>query len=194
MPDKPVSGGRHDENQRLAGVQRSSKPPERDAGAVRRSGLRARRRSGVRDLRWATVGLDFSEERSWTSPKRGPVAASRGGRCQPGLTIAELRSGHVSSGRRDRSPSLQGKPWETAPEPKLKCYCLSTRRPRLPESTLGVMRRHADQVCVVGARGRLAGKGDLVGETGNPRVGARARPEGKIASVTIAGRTGDLLF
>lgn len=67
-------------------------------------------------------------------------------------------------------------------------------RPKLPESTLGVMRRHADQVCVVDARRRLAGKGDLVGETGNPRVGARARPEGKIASVTVAGRTGDLLF
>jgi len=130
----------------------------------------------------------------WTSPKRGPVAVSRGGRCQPGLTIAELRNGHVSSGRRDRSPSHQGKPWETAPEPKLGRYCLSTRRPKLPESTLGVMRRHADQVCVVGARRRLASKGDLVGETGNPRVGARARPEGKIASITIAGRTGDLLF
>lgn len=43
------------------------------------------------------------------------------------------------------------------------------------------MRRHADQVCVVGARRRLAGNGDLVGEIGNPRLGARARPEGKIA-------------
>jgi len=122
------------------------------------------------------------------------VAVSRGGRCQPGLTIAELRSGHLSSGRRDRSPSRQGKPWETAPEPKLGCHCRSTRRPKLPESTLGVTRRHADQVCVVGARRRLASKGDLVGETGNPRVGARARPEGKIASITIAGRTGDLPF
>jgi hypothetical protein len=58
----------------------------------------------------------------------------------------------------------------------------------------GGLRKHADKVCVVGARRRLAGNGDLVGETGNPRVGARARPEGKIASVTIAGRTGDLLF
>jgi hypothetical protein len=105
----------------------------------------------------------------WTSPKRGPVAISRDGRCQPGLTIAELRSGHVSSGRRDRSPALQGKPWETAHEPKLGRYCRSTRRPKLPESTLGVVRRHADQVCVVGARRRLASKGDLVGETGNPR-------------------------
>jgi len=138
----------------------------------------------------------------WTSPKRGPGLLRREVRwpprevagCQPGLTIAELRSVHLSSGRRDRSPSLQGKPWETAPEPKLGCYCRSTRRPKLPESTLGVMRRHADQVCVVDARGRPAGKGDLVGETGNPRVGARARPEGKTASVTIAGRTGDLLF
>lgn len=168
MPDKPVSGGRHDENQRLAGVQRSSKPPKRDAGAIRRSGMRARRRSGVRDLRWATVGLDFSEREV-----RWPSQEAAG--CQPGLTIAELRSGHVSSGRRDRSPALQGKPWETAPEPKLGRYCRSTRRPKLPESTLGVVRRHADQVCVVGARGRLASKGDLVGETGNPRV-RRASP------------------
>jgi hypothetical protein len=74
VPDKPVSGGRHDENQRLAGVQRSSKPPKRDAGAIRRSGMRARRRSGVRDLRWATVGLDFSEERSGGRLKRRPVS------------------------------------------------------------------------------------------------------------------------
>ena len=56
----------------------------------------------------------------WTSPKRGPVAISRDGRCQPGLTIAELRSGHVSSGRRDRSPFSPGpEPGETAPEPEL---------------------------------------------------------------------------
>jgi len=62
------------------------------------------------------------------------------------------------------------------------------RRPKLPGSTLGIARRQADWACVVGARRRLAGKGDLVGEIGNPLLGARARPEGKIASVTIAGK------
>jgi hypothetical protein len=123
------------------------------------------------------------------------VVASRGGRCQPGLTIAELRKRPpIKWSQGTGVPSRQGKPWETAPEPEHRCGCRSTRRPKLPKSTLGVTRRHADHVCVVGARRRLASKGDLVGETGNPREDARARPEGKIVSVTVAGRTGDLLF
>jgi len=94
------------------------------------------------------------QPRVWTSPKRGPVARlerragwlvskdgpvaclERQAGCQPGLTIAELRNGHVSSGRQDRSPSLQGKPWETAPEPKLGCHCRSTHGGRSCRSLL----------------------------------------------------------
>jgi hypothetical protein len=139
------------------------------------------------DLRWATVGLDFSGERSGGRLERRPVSTWVDDR---GATFAATYQVVAGTG----VPSRQGKPWETAPEPERRCGCRSTRLPKLPESTLGVTRRHADHVCVVGARRRLAGKGDLVGETGNPRVDARARPEGKIASVTIAGRTGDLLF
>jgi hypothetical protein len=64
----------------------------------------------------------------------------------------------------------------------------------LTESTLGVVRRHADQVCFVGARERLAGKGDLRERLCNRTLlGVRTRPEGKIVAVTIAGRAGDLL-
>jgi hypothetical protein len=60
-------------------------------------------------------------------------------------------------------------------------------------STLGAMRRHSDQGAL-STPGGVHRKGDLVGETGNPLVGARARPEGKIVSVTIAGRAGDPLY
>jgi hypothetical protein len=88
--------------------------------------LFAIRRSGMLHAAEAVCVTYGGQPWVWTSPRRGPVAASRDGRCQPGLTIAELRSGHVSSGRRDRSPSHQGKPWETAPEPELGCYCRST--------------------------------------------------------------------
>lgn len=56
MPVVPVSGGLQDENQRLADVQRSVHSAEavcvHSAEAV------------CGDLRWATEGLDFSEERS----------------------------------------------------------------------------------------------------------------------------------
>jgi len=61
--------------------------------------------------------------------------------------------------------------------------------------TLGVVRRHADQVCVVGARKeRLAAGRSRERDWHTGKVGARARPEGKIVSVTIAGPADDLLF
>jgi hypothetical protein len=59
----PVSGGLHDENQRLAGVRRS------DVG-----------RSPCRDLRWATEGLVSSGEGTGGATPRGDAW------CQPGLT------------------------------------------------------------------------------------------------------------
>jgi len=80
LPDKPISGGWHDENQRLADVQRSVQTAE--AGCVRSA-----------EAESVTFG---GQPRVWTSPKRGPwttpkrspvgfsgekpVAASRGGR------------------------------------------------------------------------------------------------------------------
>lgn len=55
---------------------------------------------------------------------------------------------------------------------------------------------HAEARLIRGALSTPGGvrrEGDLIGETGNPREDARARPEGKTAPFTIAGRTGDLL-
>jgi hypothetical protein len=151
-PDKPCLRGLRDENQRLAAVsdqafRRSGMPcipPERDA--VQSAG------ADCGDLRWATAGLDFSEERSVVASE-GDLVASRGGRVSTWVDDRELRSGHESSGRRDRSPSLQAN-LEDGARAGARVHCRSTRRPELPESTLGVMRRHADQGCFVGARRR----------------------------------------
>lgn len=86
-------------------------------------------------------------------------------------------------------PSRASKLAETAPEPKLGCAAVrpSAGRSRR-RSTLGVMRRHADQVCVVCARRRSPVKAISKERQTNRDEGARARPEGKIASVTIAGK------
>jgi hypothetical protein len=99
-------------------------------GAFRRSGLRANRRGGLRcsrrsgygDLRWATDGLDFSEERSGGSPREA-------GRVSTWVdVIADYVCGQKSSGRRDRSPCSPGpEPGETAPEPELGCGLLFNR-------------------------------------------------------------------
>lgn len=110
--------------------------------------------------------------------------------------ITDYICGHISSGRRDRSPFSPGpEPGETAPEPKLGCGLLFD--PGAAEAAWGLLwgslRRHDDQGAL-STPGGVHRKGDLVGETGNPLVGARARPEGKIVSVTIAGRAGDPLF
>jgi len=62
----PASGGLQDENQRLADVQRSVHSAETVCvhSAEAECG----------DLRWATGGLDFSEERSGGCLKRQPVS------------------------------------------------------------------------------------------------------------------------
>jgi len=57
----PASGGLQDENQRLADVQRSVHSAE--AVCVHSA------EAECGDLRWATEGLDFSEERSGGTPR-----------------------------------------------------------------------------------------------------------------------------
>lgn len=75
MPVVPASGGLQDENQRLADVQRSVHSAE--AVCVQSA------EAECGDLRWATEGLDFSEERSvdflrgevrWNASRGGPVS------------------------------------------------------------------------------------------------------------------------
>jgi len=173
VPGKPCLRGRRDENQRLAVVPAISIPPKRDA--VQSAG------ADCGDLRWATVGLDFSGERSEVASEGGRWSPREATGCQPGLTIAELRNGHISSGRRDRSPSLPGRAWETALEPGLKRGCRSTRRPELPESTLGVTRRHADQGCVVGARRRSPRRRSHRRDWQPAKRAREPAPKGKIA-------------
>jgi hypothetical protein len=97
-------------------------PPERSA-CIRRSGCGCSRRSVYGDLRWATDGLDFSEERSGGSPRKA-------GRVSTWVdVIADYVCGHESSGRRDRSPFSPGpEPGETSPEPKLGCGLLFNPR------------------------------------------------------------------
>jgi hypothetical protein len=53
--------------------------------------------------------------------------------------------------------------------------------------TLGVARRHADQVCVVGAPKSVSPKRSRKRDWHTGFVDARARPEGKTVTVTIVG-------
>lgn len=158
MPLVPVSGGQHDENQRLAGVPAI----EQSAGAE------------CGDLRWATEGRGLlRREVRWLASKGGPGGSSRktgrwlasrgrpvstwvdGSRSYVAVTYqVAARTGVLPSRASPGGRRLSRSSGATAVRLVGGRSCL--------ESTLGVMRRHADQVCVVDARRRLADEGDLV--------------------------------
>lgn len=104
-------------------------------------------RAGARE--WPSVG------NRWPVPPKGNGGSPRrGARCQPGLTWSHwsYNGSHVSSGAGARRP---------LPPSKLGGRRLNRSSGALPfgfrqagarwRPTLGVARRHADQVCVVGA-------------------------------------------
>jgi hypothetical protein len=149
-----------------------------------------RRRSTCGDHRWATEGLVSSEEGT------GGIAPRGDAWCQPGLT--------------DRDGATR--------QPRIK-WC---RNPKIPLARVNPRRRHLSRSsgALPFDRRPAEAAGDLLWEScgstliryalsapggappvkaisrerlANRDVGARARPEGKIVSVTIAGRAGDLL-
>jgi hypothetical protein len=99
----------------------------------------------------------------------------------------------VAPGTR-RSHSL-GEPEETAPEPKLGCAAVRLQAAEAARGLLwglcgGTLIRYA----LSAPGGAPPVKAISLERLANRDVGARARPEGKIVSVTIAGRAGDLLL
>jgi hypothetical protein len=156
---------------RTRGLQLSaiSIPSERDA--VQSTG------ADCGDLRWATVGLDFSGERSVVASE-GDLVASRGGRCQPGLTIASYVAATNQVVAGTEVPPIQGEPGGRR---------LGRSPGALPfDSAAGAAGvysgGYAEARLIGGALSTPGGvrrEGDLIGETGNPREDARARPEGK---------------
>jgi hypothetical protein len=160
--------GRHDDNQRGAAVL--------CAIVVCRS-----TRGGHR---WATDDRALSGERAVASPRReAPVPA------WAGVIAPELHGSHESSGAGTRrSLSARVNPGRRR---------LSRSSGALPfglqaagaswTPTLGVARRHADQVCVVDAPKSVSPKRSRKRDWHTGLVDARARPEGKTVTVTIVG-------
>jgi hypothetical protein len=154
-----------------------------EGAAVLRTIVRGPKHTGG-GLRWATEDRALSGERAEASPRReAPVPA------WAGVIAPELHGSHESSGAGTRRPlSARVNPGRRR---------LSRSSGALPfglqaagaswTPTLGVARRHANQVCVVGAPKSVSPKRSRKRDWHTGFVSARARPEGKTVTVTIIG-------
>jgi hypothetical protein len=129
--------------------------------------------------------LAFSGERAvWRFPRREtPVPA------WAGVIAPELHGSHESSGsgtRRSLSARVNpGRRRLNRSSGALPFGVQAAGASWTP--TLGVARRHADQVCVVGAPKSVSPKRSRKRDWHTGLVDARARPEGKTVTVTIVG-------
>jgi hypothetical protein len=165
-----------------AGLRRDGTTKTRGCSCPARDRPCAEARGG--GLRWATEDRALSGERAEASPRReAPVPA------WAGVIAPELHGSHESSGAGTRRPlSARVNPGRRR---------LSRSSGALPfglqaagaswTPTLGVARRHADQVCVVGAPKSVSPKRSRKRDWHTGFVSARARPEGKTVTVTIIG-------
>lgn len=150
--------GLHDENQRVAAVRW--------------------RPGACRSTRVAFGGQPMA-----VLPRRGTRQPPKGRQCQPGPAWSRwsymAATNQVTPG--PGGPSRRVNSEERRLSRSSGALPFGFRRAgAFWRPTLGVARRHADQVCVVGAPRSVSPRGDLIGETGIPGSGTHEpAPKGK---------------